>query len=233
MILNMKDKNLTKKLLPFFVLLLAYQGVFAQTKIDEYWNENSDRESARIDNLLMSLQQDPESKGLIVIYSGEKKEQLGNILGQIEGIKEWIKRRKIDPQRISFIVTQGKDWLFKELWIAKKGEEFPEFKPLDFDLSKVNEKYLYAKKCLFCEPTVPILDASNVDESLFGEILSKNNRLKGMIAVSKDYLKYAIDFRKRLMKKFNLDVSQISIRITSDDIVHFYIAPKMIKNKRK
>ena len=195
----------------FFCLLILIvfpQIVFTQTKIDEYGKTDSDSESARLDNFLYFLKDKPESKGLIVIYSGKNKERLGNILTFQNGMKWWMSLRagKKFDDRISFLVTEGKQTLDKELWIISRGENLPEIKPVDLSLSNLKAKYLYAFVCLDCEPAVAGLSADVADTELYKRALEENANYDAEVIIrpsrseGRIYLKEAKGFASNYRK---------------------------------
>ena len=162
------------------VLLFFTQAFFAQTKIDEYERMGSDAESGRIDNFLMNLDKQPESRGLIIIYSGEKEERLGNILRLIEGIKQYIVFRDVHSrgaktftERVTFRIEKGKETLFKELWVYPKDIPLPEIEQPTLNLNNLKAKYLYASVCLDCEPAIPGLSSEWADFELYAELFNE------------------------------------------------------------
>lgn len=74
------------------LLFFLFQTSFAQTKIAEYGRLTTDAESARMDNLASALNQEPDSKGLIIIYSGKNNEGMGSILPEV-AINQKTQRR--------------------------------------------------------------------------------------------------------------------------------------------
>ena len=106
--------NLIMKLLKLSItilicLLFSQIATFAQTKVDEYSEPDSDSESAYMDNFISKLYAEPESKGLIIIYSGDKKERIGNILNLKEGIRTYIHIRFGEKynDRVSVVMAEG------------------------------------------------------------------------------------------------------------------------------
>ncbi len=209
------------------LLLLVAQTVFAQVRIDEYAIGNSDMEAARLDNFFVELDKTPESRGLIVIYSGADSERLGNILGHIKGIKHHAFFRKIAEERLSFLIVVGKEILYKELWLVPKDKNVSEFESISLKRSIFNKKYYYARSCIGCEPAVPALESGQVDFKFFSDQLKKYKNLKGQIVVRRKNLRYAIAVRKTLIDSYGLKVHQVAIKFNNSDPsrAHFYIIP--------
>jgi hypothetical protein len=209
------------------LLLVFAQTVFTQVKTDEYAIGGSDSEAARLDNFLTELDKTPDSKGLVVIYSGANGERLGNILGHIKGIKHHAFFRKIAGERLSFLIAVGKETLYKELWVIPKDQNAPEFESLALKQSIFNKKYYYGRSCIDCEPTVPALESGRVDFKFFSGQLKKHKNLKGQIVVNRKHLRYAIAVRKTLIDDYGLKVHRVAIKFNNSDVsrARFYIVP--------
>lgn len=233
-----------KKILLYIILFAFSQTVFSQTKIDEYQKTDSDSESARLDNFFNFLNEKPESKGLIVIYCGENKTRLGNILAFQNNIKQWVslsKNGEFDG-RISFLIAEGKQPLYKELWIIAKGESSPVIKLADINLNNLKTKYLYAFVCLTCEPVVPLLSADVANTELYKKTLEENSGYEALIIIrpsrsqEKIYLKeaknFASEYRKNLTKNRKINKNRITIKIGNSSgeysaaTAELYIIPK-------
>ena len=134
------------KILSLLLILLTFsQTSLAQTKVDEYERLDSDSESMRILYFLGKLKEEPEWKGLIVVYSGEKETNLKYALQHIEGIKQYLRIWKLTTtEKVKFQIVEGKKPLFKEFWIYRKDERLPESE------SKNYKHRLFANKISFC-----------------------------------------------------------------------------------
>jgi hypothetical protein len=235
-----------KKLFFILVFLLTSQIAFAQTKVDEYGAVTNDQESGRIDNFLNVLQQEPESKGLIVIYSGANKERLGNILAHIEGIKQYAGYRESVKNEISFVIAEGRNPLDKELWIVQKGEASPKLKLTDLNLNGLKAKYEYALRCLECEPSIPELARDRFTLALYIDALKKNENYNALITIENGLAydengqtisakKFASNLKELLTTKGGIDKKRIKIRVinnkTGAAVAQFYIVPKIVKDK--
>lgn len=239
-----------KTLWLFAAILLLSQINFAQTKIDEYEFTNSDTESAHIDNFLVALQNEPTSKGLIIIYSGANKQEMGVILRHIEGIKEYVNLRsgKSFGERIVYKVDERNKSFAKELWIYPNDIPFPEIKPINFDLDGLKTKYLYAMICLDCEPAVPLLAMDYANLKLYAELLKKYPDYQSSIIIyptsldnasKKKYrqmaLNYAAQYRSLLINEYKISRKRISVVVAKNPnenrviSAKFYIVPKTTK----
>lgn len=232
------------------LLFFLFQTPFAQTKIAEYGRITTDAESSRMDNLVSALSQEPDSKGLIIIYSGKNNEGMGSILRHIEGVKDYLSnQRGVDPERIFFSVKDGRNQFSKELWVYPKYSPLPELKSVKLDLSNLTTKYLYASICTGCEPSIPSLSFDFISLESYANLLKEYPSYKGLIIIypsnsqewnRKDAYKraveYVIDYRKSLTKEYKINPKRISIRIAEPNrknslmMVDFYIVPN--KNQK-
>lgn len=234
-----------KFFLLFIFLAAAAQIAFGQIKFDEYERTDSDSESARIDNFLVALTQEPENKGLIVIYSGDNKERLGNILAFIEGVKLHLRFRKFDAERISFLIAGGKQTLFKEMWLVPAtGGRNPQIEPIELNLNNLTGKYLYGWSCLDCEPVIPHLSNERKALTLYAEELKNNKNYHALIVVAEGTLpdgersgflkpkNYARDLRKALVEEWKIDSRRVRIEFVKKakgdfmTAAGFYIIPE-------
>ena len=236
-----------------FALLLIFifcqTFVFGQAKVDEFEFTDSDTESVRIWGFLVEVKERPQNKGLIVIYAGENRERLGSIVAVTDGIKSYIERYSL-KDKVSVVITQGKKFLYQEMWMIPEGAEYPEIKAFNFDFSDLKTKYFYATHCLDCEPAVHELAYDAINLEHYANVLKKNKDYQGVIDI---YLnndgyakqdtplssarKYAGDFRRILTKDFGLKNKRITIRIKKSAgerslaTANLYIVPKAFKNK--
>lgn len=130
-------KNLICLLILLFVFLS--QSIFAQTDaeifivespkaelVDELpKNANSEDRSARIDNLLVTLQNTPHSKAAVVFYCG-KECFYGEFEAHIRGIKIMkLDARKFDSNRFVFIYGGYKRESSVQFWVVPEGGGLP------------------------------------------------------------------------------------------------------------
>jgi hypothetical protein len=99
------------------LLLLSVVSANSETMVARYGIQNSDLEGARIDDFIEAVRRQPVSRGFVVIYTGKKDERIGNITAMIDGMKSYLMFRRFDLKRISFVIAEGQQPLFKELWL--------------------------------------------------------------------------------------------------------------------
>ena len=222
------------------ILIITLQiSVFAQTKFDEYKNIGTDHETGRLDSFLIQLRNKPEAKGLLIVYSGENGDRLGNLIPYLEGIKQYLKLRDFDNERVSTVIAKGQEMYKRELWIIEKDEQMPGFQRETYDLSGLDKNYLYAVDCVVCEPSEPLLSTDRVDWSLLGKTLKENPGYKVFLSIGKnsvhyDYEKkknvsakeYAEDLRRRLSENYKIDKNRFSYEIIDEGFnAEIYIIP--------
>lgn len=234
-----------KQIFLLSLFLILAQTSIAQTKIDEYGRINTDSESSRMDNFAYALNQEPDSKGVIIINSGESNENIGNILRQIDGIKYYLSNlRGINPERIFFSVKANGERFFKELWIYPKDLPLPELNSVKIDLTNLRTKYLYASTCPNCEPAVGSLSSDFINIESYVKLLKEYPNYSSLIIIhpsgsnvenkkeaSKQALELVINYRKSLTKEYKIGGKRVFIKIAeplrkySPTIVDFYIVP--------
>jgi hypothetical protein len=236
-----------KQIVFLAILFLFSQITFAQIKVDEYPRTDSDSESARIDGFRVALQKAPESKGLIVIHSGENNEVLADALRDIKGMKLYLGITDGNPmsQRVFFKIIEGKPSLFKEFWIYPKESPTLKNELKTVNLDNLKTKYLFTSICAECEPTVPMLSTSAIHFELYANLLKQNPTYKGLIIIYpgsysgwsrkqryEAVLGYAIRYRDLLVKEYKISNRRFSIKVGKATIAKdmpieakFYIVP--------
>ena len=98
-------------------------------KFDEFPNLAFDDQKARLDNLAIQLQNEPNAQGYIIVYAGRNSrpgtaERLGD-----RARNYLVQQRGIDPSR--FVVVNGgsRDSDYFELWIVPQGAQPPQPTP--------------------------------------------------------------------------------------------------------
>lgn len=246
-----KLKSRMKNSLLLLIFFIS-QITFAQTKVDEYEKIGSDAETGRIDNFLLNLRNEPENKGIIVIYSGESEERIGNILQHVEGIKQYVNLRdeNLFAGKIFYQIKQGEQPLFKEFWIYPKNTAIPEIKEKPLNLDNLKTKYLYASICADCEPAVPELSTDIMNYEFYADLLKKYPDYTSSIIIYpflntdwsnadsyKNALTYAANYRNVLTKEYKISNKRIFIKISkpfgkdAPTIAKFFIVPKTRKQK--
>ncbi len=217
-----------KQLVLITILFLFSQTTFAQIKVQEYERTNQDLEKARIDVFVVNLLKEPESKGLIVIYGGEKGQQLVAIHQDIKAIRNQLNFRldKSDKDRIFFKISEGKPPLYKEFWIYPKGLELPRIEPKLVNLDSLKTNFHFASVCASCEDAIEPLSTDFIDFELYANLLRQYPGYKSLIVIYpntfdrwsrkeryQDALNYAATYRNILVKGHKISNNRITIRI--------------------
>lgn len=236
-----------KRIFLLSILIFVFQISFAQTKVDEYERTDSDSESIRVYTFLGNLGKEPESKGLIVIYSGDKGKGLAAAINDREGLRLYMKIYLGDSfaDRVAIKIIEGRPVLFKEFWIYPKGVPLPSFESPVINLGNLKTNYLYASGCAACEPVERLLARDNVELEPYADLLKRYPGYSGLIVINqgsyefgsrkklyRDALRDGISYRSSLVKDYKVR-NRISIRIArpftkkeSPELVNFYIIPK-------
>lgn len=238
-----------KKLILFLLLLFAFQSIFAQNQAEAYKIAEYDRngigceEYFRLADLVEKMKQDEESTGLIVIYSGNDKQRFGNILAYISGAKSSLfPYFKISPDKVSFVIAEGKKFFSEEFWIIPKGANPPQIQADNFDFSNMQDKLHFSRTCLICEPSYPQLSSSQDGFEKYAEILKKYENYQAVIEIEyeggqweKENLKqvrtFAAYYRTELTKKHGIENQRVTIKINkslkeeSSSTANFFIMP--------
>lgn len=238
-----------KKILTILFLIFASQSLlFSQNKVNEYRKVVTDLDSAYLDDFAVKLTQNNENKGLFVIYVNENRERLGNVFSYIEGLKShFFDFRKISPDRISFIIAQGKPSFTRELYVIRKDAEFPEIQEADLEFDNLDKKYLFASSCLDCDPAVPSLSTENFNWEKLAKVLKENPNYQLMININgktafisgeSDIVsskKYVKNLRKYFLEKYEIKNNRIKHIINKENkeesvtTAAFYIVPQKIE----
>ncbi len=98
-------------------------------KIDEFGNVNCEGELARLDAFAVALQNEPGSRGYIVIYGGRTGKRNEAKARAARMVYYLTKRRGINPQSVIAVDGGYRKSLAGELWIARSGESAPKATP--------------------------------------------------------------------------------------------------------
>lgn len=113
---------------PLLILVLAYsvvgQEVRKATLIDEFFNVHCDEYLARADNFLISLSNEPNSRGYAVI-SGSSP--LRRRLAYELWLNDVVTTRKFDLRRIIFVRGSETESAGVRFWLVPTGTEPPKF----------------------------------------------------------------------------------------------------------
>lgn len=207
-----------KNSLLLFFLLLISQFAYGQSKFDEFEKLIADDESARIDNFLGALEQQPESRGLIVVYVGDNLDQIGNITAYIKGAQYYItEARGIEKDRISFMIGEGKKKFHKELWILPDETKKPQIKSSEIDLNNLKGRILYASSCIECDPVVPALSNDRVNLEEYLKIIKNNPNYQGLITIhpskGDDTVKEYVKEIKQTLNQKNINKERVRIKL--------------------
>jgi hypothetical protein len=99
-------------------------------KFDEFGDLNCEDEYARLDNFAVSLQNEPDSKGLIIFYGGKifrgRLPRRGDAAARAARTRSYlVKRRGLSAARI-IVINGGYDETWKaDLWIVPPAASMP------------------------------------------------------------------------------------------------------------
>ncbi len=161
-------------------ILLLQLSIFGQTLVANYSDVTTAADGANIDNLVSSVRENQGSRGLVLIYSGNDVELLGNVLGYKSRVETYIRTRtnnwnNEDPT-IAVRIVGGGVRFQRSLWLKKNGDPYPDFEPLDFDLSTLDRRILYASnECKECAPGE--LDIWQFDWDKIIDLLKENPKV--------------------------------------------------------
>lgn len=98
-------------------------------KFDEFGPINRDDEKARLDNYAIQLQQEPDSQGYIIVYSG-RRGRAGDQQKRIERIRDYlINMRGTEARRLVFLTGGTREDAVVELWLVPTGATPPTPQP--------------------------------------------------------------------------------------------------------
>jgi hypothetical protein len=220
-------------------VLLISQVIFGQNeavKFAEYDENGIGCDNyGRYANFRDELLKDEGNKGLVVIYTGDKKERFGNLLayksGSVFGVEEWL---SVSKGRFSTMILEGKSFFAQEFWIIPKGAELPYSKSYEFDWSKINDRYYFGVTCLSCEGDYPFWTSSQAGFDEYAKILNQFSNYKGQIIVN-NYTELLI-VKDKLTKENKLPRNRYSIQIRKPEKNDDYTAAVdlyLIRNAKK
>ncbi len=94
-------------------------------KFDEFPDIQRNDEKARLDNLVIELQNDPRATAYVVIYPGRESKR-GDVQHHASRIVEYmVNSRGIDQHRIVTLVGSARNELFVQLWLTPQGATPP------------------------------------------------------------------------------------------------------------
>jgi hypothetical protein len=94
-------------------------------KFDEFGPINRDDEKARLDNYAIQLQQEPDSQGYIIVYTG-RRARPGEQQKRMDRLREYlINLRGVDARRLVFLPGGTREETTVELWLVPTGATPP------------------------------------------------------------------------------------------------------------
>lgn len=225
------------------ISLISFQSAFAQTVFDEYKKTDSDSESSRLDNFLIKLQDEPQSRGLIIQFVKSKKASFGNLSRHIKGVREYLKiRGDLDLQRYSIQIKEGEPR--KQLWIYPKDVELPKSDLFEFSIDDEKLPFHYGQTCVDCSPAVLLLSWNYIDFEHYSNFIKANDNYKALVIIEQfkidqwtkedsyqNAIKNVIEYRKLLVEDYKIPKSKVKIIIKklsiekeSGGTANFYIA---------
>jgi hypothetical protein len=133
------------------------------------------------------------------------------------------------PEKVSFIIAEGKNLFNEEFWIIPENAKFPAIKPFSFDWSKLDVKYHFSTACFRCEPTYPEFTDFQAGLDSYAEVLRANPQHQGLI-VANNYAELG-QIRKWLVEDYKLPRRRFTIivpkkKAEDSAAVDFYIVPQ-------
>jgi len=212
----------------FLLLLAAFQFCFSQEKpkavlVTEFEDANCEILLAQMDNLMVELNNDPNSQGYAIIY-GKKNGLRGNLAYElwINGSMEF---RKFDSSRITTVRGEETENLKIQFWKVPAGAEKP-----SFNEGKWNFVFPPKTKPFVFHDDYSDQICSYVSfEKVFAEYLNANQRARGHIVI---YEKSVNKYKKRKKETQNLlsKIPQNRLKffyVKSDTSnIEFWLVPK-------
>ena len=171
------------------ILLAAANGSLAQSpnkayKLFEFEKNGGGGcvEYFRVMDLFDELKKQPESKGLIVIYAGDKKELIGNATAYAEAAKEFIVTT-VGTTQISVVVAEGKNFFNEEFWVVPKDAALSNIRPATLNWDELTYKYHFSTSCLQCEPSYHSLTDFQPNFEDYANILRQYPKHIGLVTV--------------------------------------------------
>ena len=141
-----------KLIIAALCIILIWAGhSFAQDtrKFDEFGDVNCEDEMARLDNLAVQLQTDPQTVGHIIVYGGRSGRR-GEARARASRIKTYlVKNRGVEASRILTIDGGYRENLTVEIWMLARSLGVPrasptvELKDVKFKKGKIKKRDYY------------------------------------------------------------------------------------------
>jgi len=217
------------------IFLLAFQCIFAQEKakavlIDDFSDQGYDQIRGRIDNLLVEIRKNSNSKGSIVIY-GSKKFPLNKYFHEIQ-IKKHIEYRNFDMSRIVFLHGEdGNDgkYVRTQLWLIPSGADFPLFSEGDWNykLPETTKPFIFHRNSWIYE-----VGFETFSLEFYSKFLKADSSLNSNLVVYEksfgDYHLAVNKLRKDLVNKYGVRPKQLNFFFTKSNKsdVEFWFVPR-------
>ena len=225
--------KLQKTFLLLIFLFISLQVCFGQedlktVKFDEFGETNCDDISARIDNLYITLNNAPQTKGFIVIYGNNKEPTKKYLFAEM--LKGFINFLKADVNR--FVFRFGESENFKtQFWIIPNGETFVLDQEIKYPQLPNSFKPLIVHKNSDFTEICP----DKFNYKVYSDLLQANSNVNANIVIYEkslgSFYKTEKNLLNELAKKYNVSESQIKFfyvkRHNSD--VEFWLVPRKKK----
>lgn len=140
---------------------------------------------SELDNLFIRLQNYPSSKGYIIIFA-EKGKNIRNFVREIQ-IKNYIRLRRYDPERIVLIRGKNNAEAGMQFWTVPSGVDISEIQNLkadedfgaddwSYDLSNIKKPFILGTQ--ICD-----YDCESFNFKLYAEYLKANPKSRGNIVI--------------------------------------------------
>lgn len=112
------------------------------TLFDEFYWQNGDEANARLENMLIGMQNVPESRGSIIFYCGRKC-FYGEAEAHFMGIRQAFNFRRYDLSKVSLVFGGFREKATTSLWIVPKSACEPMLTP---SLSTTDISFVRARR---------------------------------------------------------------------------------------
>lgn len=183
----------------------------------------------RFVDLIEELKKQPESKGVIVIYVGAKKERFGNAMAYAREAKDYFSNSLgVPPAQVSIVIAEGKDFFNEEFWVVPKDAAMPDIKPATLNWDALTDKYHFSNACLQCEPSYHSLTDFQPNFEDYANILKEHPNYSGLVTVNNPL--DVLQVRKELTAKYKVPRNRYRVRLlkkaSDDPSVDLFIVPE-------
>ena len=200
-------------------LLLFATTVFAQEKpkavlLDEFSAIGCEYYTARLSNLFVNLNANPNSRGYVVIRGkgADIQKKLRYELWLYGGAKTY----NFDTTRITEVRGPDAGDIKTQFWIVPSGAEIPAFETASWDFTLTSA----SKPFVFYAESSDTLCTSARYESLYSELLTANPTFRGNIVIYTESLNSFAKSRQAILKKLS-SVDRERLRFFYKKVVDF------------